>query len=101
MPFLPILLSKIKLNHVSELGVCGGCLKFSIVHKQCAPSVVSTRPSLSITAQAHTLPLQQEEPLFFPTNIVYCLLSTVSTVYRLLLLSTVYRPSLSITAQAV
>ena len=40
MPFLPILLSKIKLHHVSELGVTcwvgwvcvGGCLKFSIVH---------------------------------------------------------------------
>ena len=44
MSFLPILLSKIKLHHVSELGVTcwvccvcvGGCLKLSIVLKQCA-----------------------------------------------------------------
>ena len=46
MSFLPILLSKIKLHHVSELGVTcwvccvfvGECLKLSIVLMQCATS---------------------------------------------------------------
>ena len=52
MSFLPILLSKIKLHHVSELGVTcwvccvcvWGCLKLSSVVIQCASSPSSTGP---------------------------------------------------------
>ena len=56
MPFLHILLSKIKLHHVSELGVTcwvccvcvGGCLKLSIVLKQCASVIVRKRRGLLV-----------------------------------------------------
>ena len=51
MSFLPILLSKIKLHHVSELGVTcwvgcmcvWGCLTFGILLTQCAPPAALRR----------------------------------------------------------